>query len=383
MTARPGRGRLARLPRPLHPGAWWVWALGLATAASGTSNPLLLALLAVVTGYVVAARRTPTPWARSYAAFARLALAILVIRVGLEIVFGVSGGTTVLVRLPQVPLPGWLGGIRLGGAVTLEGVAGAAYDGLRLAVLLVCLGAANALAGPTRLLRVLPGALYEAGVAVTVAMSFAPQAVVSVGRVRAARRLRGRPDRGVAGLRGLAIPVLEGALERSVQLAAAMDARGYGRRGSVSSRRRHTVAGLTLTGLLAVCASCYGLLGASAPALLGLPLLVGGALSLAAGLSLGGRRSLRSRYRPDPWSWPEWVVAGSGVATAVIFAFTGTAVLHPSTLPLVVPPLSALALGGTLLGLLPAWVAPPVPRSRPMGVPAPASPTGSVVGATR
>ena len=30
-------------PRWLHPGAWWLWALGLATAASRTTNPLLLA----------------------------------------------------------------------------------------------------------------------------------------------------------------------------------------------------------------------------------------------------------------------------------------------------------------------------------------------------
>ena len=40
----------ARLPRPLHPGAWWLWALGLATAASRTTNPLLLGLILVLLG---------------------------------------------------------------------------------------------------------------------------------------------------------------------------------------------------------------------------------------------------------------------------------------------------------------------------------------------
>ena len=34
-----------RLPRALHPGAWWLWAVGLAAAASRTTNPLLLALV--------------------------------------------------------------------------------------------------------------------------------------------------------------------------------------------------------------------------------------------------------------------------------------------------------------------------------------------------
>ena len=42
-TTGAGRG-MVRLPRALHPGAWWLWALGLATAASHTTNPLPLAL---------------------------------------------------------------------------------------------------------------------------------------------------------------------------------------------------------------------------------------------------------------------------------------------------------------------------------------------------
>src|ERR671939_669735 len=42
-TARDRRGGLApRATRSnaLHPGAWWLWALGLGTAASRTTNPL-------------------------------------------------------------------------------------------------------------------------------------------------------------------------------------------------------------------------------------------------------------------------------------------------------------------------------------------------------
>ena len=35
----------ARLPRDLHPVAWWLWAIGLAVAASLTTNPYLLLLL--------------------------------------------------------------------------------------------------------------------------------------------------------------------------------------------------------------------------------------------------------------------------------------------------------------------------------------------------
>ncbi|MEU0034597.1 energy-coupling factor transporter transmembrane protein EcfT, partial [Streptomyces sp. NPDC006333] len=71
---RPPRTRAPRAHRgnALHPGAWWIWALGLGTAASRTTNPLLLALLVGTAGYVVAARRTSAPWSRSYGAFVRL-----------------------------------------------------------------------------------------------------------------------------------------------------------------------------------------------------------------------------------------------------------------------------------------------------------------------
>ena len=41
------------------------------------------------------------------------------------------------VTLPQVPLPGWMAGVRLGGPVSLDGVLAATYDGLRLAVILI------------------------------------------------------------------------------------------------------------------------------------------------------------------------------------------------------------------------------------------------------
>ena len=47
---------MMRLPRELHPGAWWLWALGLAAAASRTTNPLLLVLVLVVVVVVTVAR---------------------------------------------------------------------------------------------------------------------------------------------------------------------------------------------------------------------------------------------------------------------------------------------------------------------------------------
>ena len=352
----------SRPSRRLHAGAWWLWALGLATAASRTTNPLLLAILGAVTGYVVAVRRGSAPWTRAYGMFLRIGLAILLVRLVVAVGIAPAVGGRVLFRLPSAALPDWAAGVRLGGPVTLEGLLAAGYDGLQLAVLLGCIGAANALAHPARLLASLPGALYEMGIVVVVALSFAPGTIAALSRIRTARRLRGRPVRGVRGLAGLLIPVLEAAVGRSVELAASMDARGYGRAAGVRSRR---LTGWLLAGALCgVCIGLYGLLDASTPGWLGFPVLALGVVLAVAGLAAGSRRTTRTHYRPDAWGAPEWLVAGCGIAAALAFVFGAAGALRPPAVPLQVPQLPVLPLVGALFGLLPAWIAP-APESVP------------------
>ncbi|MGW5399244.1 energy-coupling factor transporter transmembrane component T [Streptomyces sp. NPDC003952] len=359
-----------RLPRALHPVAWWIWALALATAVSRTNNPLLLFLVLAVLGYVVTMRRTEAPWARGFAYYLYLALTVVAIRVLFRAVFatGITPRDHFLFSLPHIPTPDWYAGIRLGGPVSLEALLSAATDGLRLACMLCCIGAANTLANPKRALRVLPGALYELGVAVTVSISVAPQLVQSVQRVHRARRLRAGRAKGLRALRGIVVPVLEDALERSLRLAAAMDSRGYGRAGTATRRSRRLTGALMLLGMCGLCAGAYGLLDATAPRLLGLPSMGAGALLCFAGLRLGGRRITRTAYRPDPWRAAEWAVAGCGVlSAALLFTNAGfnAAELNPSIYPLSWPtlplvPAAAILLAGTAGFLAP----PPAPPAR-------------------
>ncbi|MEO7557130.1 MAG: energy-coupling factor transporter transmembrane component T [Acidimicrobiales bacterium] len=347
--------------RALHPLAWWLWALALGAAALRTSNPLLLGLLVASAWFVVAARRSEAPWARSFGSFLRLGGVIIFIRMVLQALFGTRLPGHELFRVPEAVLPDWAAGVSVGGPVTAEAMAAAFRDGLQLAALLACVGAANSLASPYRLLRSMPAVLYELGVVVTVALSFAPQAVISAQRVRDARRLRGRPHRGLAGLRGLAIPVLEGALEHSLQLAASMDSRGYGRRGEAAPRRRLVANAMTLVGALAVCAGAYGLLDASAPRLLGLPALLAGGALLGASLVLAGSTSVRTRYRPDPWRLPEWATLGAGVATLaglVVATRVGVHGVQPAYSPVAWPALPLLPAAATLIAVVPAFVTP-------------------------
>ncbi|HET7901523.1 MAG TPA: energy-coupling factor transporter transmembrane component T [Candidatus Nanopelagicales bacterium] len=354
----------AALPRWTHPGAWWVWALCLATAASRTTNPLLLGLIVAVAGLVVARRRSEAPWARSFSVFLRLGAVIIVLHILFTVLVGSGFGTRVLFTLPSVPLPSWFAGVTLGGPVTLEEVLAAAYQGLLLATMLACIGAANSLASPARLLASVPAALYEVGVAVVVAMTFAPQLVGDVARVRTARRLRGRPDRGVRALAGSVMPVLEGSLERAVDLAAAMDSRGYGRTGPLSARARTTSRALLLLGLVGVVLGLYGLLDGGTPGAAGPVVLVLGLAAGATGMVLASRRSIRTRYRPDPWALPEWLVVLAGAVPAVVLV--AVSITDPPALvgPVAPPAWPALPLGpalAVLVGAAAGFAAPPPP----------------------
>ena len=350
-----------RPARALHPGAWWAWSLALATAATRTTNPVVLLLLVAVAAFTVSARRSPHS-SRSFALFLRLGLVVLVVRVVFDIVFGAQPAGDVLVRVPTVPLPNWAAGLHLGGNVTVQGLFTAVYGGLQLATLLVCVGSANALASPRRLLRAMPGALYEAGVAITVAMSFAPQLAAAAVRVRHARRLRGRPSSGVRSWLGTALPVLEDALERSIELAAAMDSRGFGRRGASSAKRRRVVSSAVVAGLVAVAIAVYELLDATSPTLIGLPLLVLGTAVACGAVLFGGRQPTRTKYRPDPWRAAEWIVVASGLAALAGMLVAGRLYpgsLHTTTYPLVVPQLPWPAVVGLALALAPAWATSP------------------------
>jgi energy-coupling factor transport system permease protein len=349
----------------LHPVAWWLWGAGLVVACAHTTNPLLLVVVVVVAGWVVAERREVGA-VNAYLPFLLLGLVAILLRVGLVALLG-SGvtGRTVLFRLPSVPLPDWMAGVRLGGPVSLEALVAAAAEGLRLAATLACLGAANALASPKRLLRYLPATLYDVGTAVVVALTYAPQLAGLAGRVRAARRLRGHSGHGVRELGRLVGPVLEGSLDRSLDLAASMESRGYGRTPIRSASARRLASALTLTGLVGVVAGLYGVLDGSVTGLLGMPLLLLGLVVTTAALLVGARRDVRSRYRRDPWGAPEWAVTVVGAVPAALLIWAEShgwpgVVLAQS--PLAWPEAPLVLVLGVLLPGLAAVVTPVPPR---------------------
>ena len=352
-------------PRWLNPFAWWAWALGLAVMASRTTNPLVLGCVVAVAAYVVAARRPEAAWGRSFRLFLILGAWVIAIRVVLGIAFGAPDGGHVLFSLPSLALPQWAAGVRFGGDVTEPALLSLIFDGMRLAAILACVGAANSLASPSRLLKATPAALYETGVAVVVALTFAPQIVGDAERLRSARRLRGRDTRGIRGFGSVAIPVLEGALEKSLHLAAAMDSRGYGRMAHTSDARRRMIGATFLAALLCATIGAYGALDERIPTAAMVSLLTGSIAMISAAFVIARRARIRTVYRRDPWRTPEWLTTGVGLvcATAAIGGASAIAMQGPITFTW--PQVPLIAICAVVLCLIPAWLTPlPPDRGR-------------------
>ncbi len=207
------------------------------------------------------------------------------------------------------PAVAGLAGVTLGGPVTSESLVAAFSEGLQLATLLACVGAANSLASPYRLLRTLPSVLYELGVVVTVALSFAPQATMT-------RRTACATRAGCAAAR------TEVCAACAVWRCRCSKVRSNGRS---TSRRRWTAAATaagaespscacasgratTLAGALAIVIGVFGVLDSSAPVRARPPRARGGRGRCSRrACSVAKRAAIRSRV-------PARRVARAGVA---------------------------------------------------------------------
>jgi energy-coupling factor transport system permease protein len=211
--------------KSLHPLTWWIWSLLIVGAVIATNSAWVAGLAIAVAAISVHRFAEDAPWAKSFWFSLRLGAMILFIRTVVGVLIGVPIPGTKLFTVPILPLPSWIAGIRIGGVITQERLLSSIHEGLMIIAVICLFGAALSLTSPHKLLRVTPVVIYEFGVATVIATSALPQLVQSVGRIRRARTLRGDEK---PSWRSIAIPLLEDSLARSLELAAAMDSRGYG-----------------------------------------------------------------------------------------------------------------------------------------------------------
>lgn len=317
------RRLIAKRADAVHPGSWWLLGLALAMAAGLTTSIWVALAICVVALVLARLLRSDAPWARSMGFYLTLAIAIVLVRVGFRILFN-SGLETndIALSLKDIELSlGFGPSVHLLGSVSWVTLQASTLDGLRLAAIVLSIALANTLANPRKLLKSTPGALYEVATAVSVAINLAPQLIESLNRVRRARKLRGRSKK-IGALAGTVIPVLEDTLDRSLSLAASMDARGFGRRGSLTRFQQNATRVLSLTSLAVFAIGIYLLLSDSNLAATAAAVLAFGVVEVLVVVRISSLKHVRTRYSKQPLNLLDWIVLAMALAT-LLFALTG------------------------------------------------------------
>ena len=211
-----------------HPLTWWLWAVLLATTLLLANTRAISVAIVTSTLILALSMQRQTAGFYTFRWALRFAVIAFCFRMFIAIFIGVPMPGRTIFTLPQLQLPDFLVGIRIGGPVTTQRLLSGFDEAVLLVALILIFATANALSNPNSLLRILPQRFYGLGLAGVVSTSVAPQAARGIERVRSARRLRGQSSHGIRSWRGVALPVLEDSLERSIDLAAGLESRGYG-----------------------------------------------------------------------------------------------------------------------------------------------------------
>lgn len=198
---------------------WAMWTVAVSLPALFSRNPfyLMLALLAVA---VIRSHIEEDNLSRTLPVW-RLGMFMIVVAV-LWNALTVHYGETLLLTLPAaLPL--------IGGRVTLEAVVFGFTNGLAVWLFFAAFSTFSLAVTPYQMLSLAPRVLRHAGLVVSIALSFFPQALRSAREVREAQAVRGYRPRRLRDLSATIIPLLLNGLEDAAQLAEAMEARGYGR----------------------------------------------------------------------------------------------------------------------------------------------------------
>ena len=211
-----------------HPLTWWLWAVLLATTLLLANTRAISVAIVTSTLVLALSMQRQTAGFYTFRWALRFAVIAFCFRMFIAIFIGVPMPGRTIFTLPQLQLPDFLVGIRIGGPVTTQRLLSGFDEAVLLVALILIFATANALSNPNSLLRILPQRFYGLGLAGVISTSVAPQAARGIERVRSARRLRGQSSHGIRSWRGVALPVLEDSLERSIDLAAGLESRGYG-----------------------------------------------------------------------------------------------------------------------------------------------------------
>ena len=282
-----------------------------------TRNPMYISLVLgiIAIQYLLAGQGRPE--ASSWQTLVRIALALALLIIPFN-ALGSHAGRHVLFSLPS----GWP---LIGGPITLEAIIWGACGALSLVTLIVLFATFNLQMGQAQMLRLTPAFIYEAGLIISIALTFVPQLVLSAQEIREAQLVRGHRMRRIRDLLPFFVSLLTTGLERSFQLAESMEARGFGNVREARPRSDLLLKALTLLSLAGMLSGFFVLTYLDSWRAIGTAIAL-----LSVALLLGvfwaqGKRLRRTRYRHEQWTWRDGIVLSCAaiVALALVLARVG------------------------------------------------------------
>jgi energy-coupling factor transport system permease protein len=153
-------------------------------------------------------------------------------------------GADVILRLPD----GWP---LVGGAMTVESLAFGGALGLGLVAAVLAVAPLSMVLEPHDVVDAMPAPLERTGIAVAASMNLVSGFGRTFTAVRDAQRMRGWRPRGLRSWNEVLVPVVLTAIEDSVLLAEAMEARGFG----AGRRTSFAASSMSLRDLLVIASS--------------------------------------------------------------------------------------------------------------------------------
>lgn len=320
--------------------AWLAWLLAGGLLAISAGNPLYL-LLSLIVSRLVQYACAPMASSEWRLPFWRIAWLILLFSTFFNFLTA-HFGETVLYTLPA----GWP---LIGGPLTLEAAVYGFINGLRLVTMLSFFLAFNTIVPVSDLAGLTPRALHELGLVMLIAITYIPETLRQFRRIRDAQAIRGHQLTGLRAWRPVIIPLLIAGLERALNLAETMVARGYGSTDHVGMPRR--VRATLLAGLLLILGGGLRLAWRGVDGWL---LLLAGMLVVVWAYRSLSRHTTRTRYRPRRWTTGDTlVVLGALLSLLPLLPLPGLELveLAYTPYPRLNPPPFALLAGLALLGL--------------------------------
>jgi energy-coupling factor transport system permease protein len=330
----------------IHTWSWLAWLICGLLVVSTTRNPFYLVLLALV--LFIIQFSLPAAETRFPISALKFSISILLLSPLLN-AFVSHFGETILVSIPKgVPL--------LSGEITLEAVLYGATNGLVLIVMFTLFTIINSAIPVQNLVRLIPQAFHPVAVVTTIALTFIPATQQQFQAIQDAQAIRGHRMQKLRDWLPLFIPLLVGGLERAMQIAEAMTARGY----AVQSQKRqsdwHKIM-LPLS-LVFIILGWLVLIAVASPypgwTLIGIGILILLILFLKT-----GRESPKTRFQKESWNLPSLVLLLSAVAITllIILPLPGKETLTYDPYPRVsLPGVAIPQILAILMFLLPAFL---------------------------